>query len=401
MKAFAYTTLAVLLAVSSTQADWLQFRGPNGSGYIGDEKLPESLDEEKSVAWKLKLPGKGLSSPIVVGDRVFITASSGSKQERLHVFCYNAKDGSIIWERQFFSTGRTMCHSKCSVAAPSPVSDGTHVLAFYSSNDLFCLDLEGNVKWLRGLTNDYPNASNSLGMSSSPIIADGTAIVQVENDSDSFSVGVDLKTGKNLWKKARTKQANWTSPLVLKGAEGKELAALQSSKGVDVVQPKTGEVVWRYGEGASTIPSSAVGEDGVLYIPSNGLTAVKRSAEAKSEVIWQSGSMRPGTASPLAHREHIYVINNSGVLNCVDTKDGKRLWRLRLKGAYGGSPIANDTHLLAFNEEGLVQVVKLGDETGEIVSTLELGEMVQCTPAVSDGALFVRSNRHLWKLVGS
>ena len=401
MKVPFYTLAAVTTAFTATHADWRQFRGPNGSGYVAGEQLPETLDAEKSVAWKLKLPGKGLSSPIVVGDRVIITASSGSKQERLHVFCYNAEDGSTIWERQFFSTGRTMCHSKTSVAAPSPVSDGEHILAFYSSNDLFCLDLDGNVKWLRGLTDDYPNASNSLGMSSSPIIADGTAIVQVENDSESFAAGIDLKTGKNLWKKQRAKKANWTSPIVVKGADGKELAALQSSEGVDVVQPVTGDVVWRFGDGASTIPSSAVGDDGVVYIPSNGLTAVKPGAEKAAEVVWQSGSMRPGTASPLVLGDRVYVINNSGVLNCVDSSNGDRLWRLRLKGAFGGSPIANDTHLYAFNEEGLVQVVKLGDDSGEVVSTLELGEMVQCTPAVADGAIFVRSNGHLWKLAGS
>ena len=141
-------------------------------------------------------------------------------------------------------------------------------------------------------------------------------------------------TEGNGWQKQRKKQANWTSPLVVKGSEGGELAALQSGTGVDVVKPVTGEVVWRYGQGASTIPSSAVGADGVLYIPSNGLTAVKPGADQSAEVLWQSGSMRPGTASPLVLGDRLYVINNSGVLNCVNTKDGERKWRIRLKGAY-------------------------------------------------------------------
>lgn len=391
----------VLASVLVVQADWRQFRGPTGSGHAPGETLPTALDPEKSIAWKLKLPGKGLSSPIVVGDKLIVTASSGGNQERLHVFCYKTSDGSVIWERQFFSTGRTMCHSKTSIAAPTPVSDGERILAFYSCNDLFCLDLDGNVLWLRGLTDDYNNASNSLGMSSSPIIANGTAVVQVENDSESFAAGIDLKTGKNLWKHDRKKQANWTSPLVVRDGKGKELAALQSGTGVDVLEPTTGDVVWRFSGGASTIPSSAPGADGTLYIPSNGLTAVKPGPDKGAETLWQSGSMRPGTASPLAMGDRIYVINNSGVLNSVDASTGERVWRIRLKGAYGGSPIATDSHLYAFNEEGLVQVVKLGAEEGEIVSTLELGEMVQCTPAVADGAIFVRSNSHLWKISGS
>lgn len=386
-----------LLGTGVAQADWLQFRGPNGSGYVAGAELPV----EPKVAWELELPGKGLSSPIVVGDRVFVTASSGAQQDRLHVFCFEASDGKKVWERQFWSTGRTTCHDKSSVAAPSPVSDGERILALFSSNDLVCLDLEGNLLWLRGLTNDYPNASNSLGLASSPIIADGVLVANVENDSESFAVGVDLELGTNLWKKPRVKRANWTTPLKVAGADGAHLIALQGSEGVDVIVPKTGEVVWRYAEGTSTIPSSATDSEGQLYIPSHGLTAVKPGTEGGSEEIWRAGSMRPGTASPMVHGEHVYVITNANVLTCGDLETGKRLWRLRLEGPFGGCPVASDSHLYAFNEKGLVQVVELGEKEGKVVSQLELGEMIQCTPAVSGGAIYVRSNGRLWKLANS
>ncbi len=388
--------LALLTLPFNAHANqWLQFRGPSGSGYT-DAALPT----EPKVAWELDLPGKGLSSPIVVGDKVFVTASSGPNQDRLHVFCFQAADGANVWERQFWSTGRTMCHDKTAVAAPSPVSDGKRILALFSSNDLFCLDLEGNLLWLRGLTSDYPNASNSLGLASSPVIADGVFIAHVENDSESFAAGISLENGKNLWKKPRTKRANWTSPLVVKAADGKELVALQGSEGVDVVHPATGEVAWRYGEGASTIPSSAVDAEGNLYIPSNGLTAVKAGADGGAEQLWRVGSMRPGTASPLVNdaTDRIYVITNANVLSCGDLTDGKRLWRMRLEGPFGACPVANDTHLYACNEKGLVQVIALGEDKGEVVGTLELGEMIQCTPAVSADGVFVRSNGKLWKL---
>ena len=386
-----FTTLLGTLALAPAD-DWRQFRGPNGSGYVKAE-----LPEKPEVAWSLDLPGKGLSSPIIVGDHVYVTASSGPNQNRLHVFCFQSSDGAKVWERQFFSTGRTMCHDKTAVAAPTPVSDGKRILALFSSNDLFCLDLEGNVQWLRGLTSDYPNASNSLGLASSPIIADGVFIAHVENDSESFAAGIDLENGRNLWKKPRTKRANWTSPLVVKNTEGKELAALQGSKGVDVVDPKTGAVVWNYGEGASTIPSSAVDEAGNLYIPSQGLTAVKR-VDKGSEQLWRSGSMRPGTASPMVHDGKFYVISNASVLTCGDLSSGDRVWRMRLEGPFGGSPVANDTHLYVFNEEGVAQVIQLGGEKGEVVHTFELGEMIQCTPAIGHNALYVRSNSRLWKL---
>lgn len=393
-KAFCYLSAMVSgLLLTEVSADWLQFRGPNGSGYV-----EANLPEKPSINWSLELPGKGLSSPIVVGENVYVTASSGPNQNRLHVFCFRASDGEKVWERQFWSTGRTMCHNKTAVAAPSPVSDGTRLLALFSSNDLFCLDLEGNLLWLRGLTSDYPNASNSLGLASSPIIADGVFIAHVENDSESFAAGIDLENGKNLWKKPRAKQANWSSPIGVAGADGAQLAALQGSQGVDVVAPRTGEVVWRYGEGASTIPSSAADAEGNLYIPSKGLTAVKPGPDGMAEELWRVGSMAPGTASPLVHGGRIYVINRANVLTCGNLSDGERLWRLRLEGPIAGCPISTDSHLYAFNEKGLVQVVELGDEEGKVVGDLDLGEMIQCTPAVAHNAIFVRSNGRLWRL---
>ena len=393
MKSGLILSLGLLASTTVVPADWLQFRGPNGSGYVEAD-----LPVKPEISWTRELPGKGLSSPIVVGHRVLITVASGANQDRLHVFCFRAGDGEKLWERQFWSTGRTICHEKTSVAAPTPVSDGERVLALFSSNDLFCLDLQGNLLWLRGLTNDYPNASNSLGLASSPILAGGVLIVQIENDSESFSAGIDLKNGKNLWKNPRTKRANWSSPVAIRGRDGSELAALQGSDGVDVVDPATGEVVWRYAQSASTIPSCAPGADGKLYIPSHGLTAVRAGDDGKAEQLWRTGSMRPGTPSPLVHADRIYVITNASVLTCGDATTGDRLWRMRLEGPFGSSPIATDSHLYACNELGLVQVVRLAEEGGEVVGKLELGEMIQCTPAVAHGAIFVRSNGHLWKL---
>ena len=148
-------------------SDWPQFRGPGATGTGDSQDLPVSWSDGQDIAWKLDLPGRGVSSPIVVSDRVIVTASSGYRQDRLHVLCFDARDGRKLWERQFWATGRTMCHPKTCMAAPTPASDGRRIFAFYSTNDLFSLDLDGNLLWLRGLTHDYPNASNSMGMASS------------------------------------------------------------------------------------------------------------------------------------------------------------------------------------------------------------------------------------------
>src|SRR5262249_10365308 len=182
------------------------------------------------------------SSPIIIGDRIFVTCSGGLKQQKLHVLCFNAADGTKRWERQFWATGRTMCHEKTSVAAPTPASDGRHLVALFSSGDVVCLDLEGNLRWARGLGRDSPNASHSLGMSSSLVIADGVALAQMENESESFSAGLDLRTGVNRWKIDRPTHSNWTSPFLLKEGN-QERFVIQSSKGLIAVEPATGQVV--------------------------------------------------------------------------------------------------------------------------------------------------------------
>jgi len=210
------------------------------------------------------------------------------------------------------ATGRTMSHTKTCVAAPTPCSDGLHVFALYSSNDLFAFDLDGNLKWLRGLTYDYANASNSLGMSQSPVVAGGVLVVQSENDSESFAAGIDIATGRNKWKIDRPKAANWSSAIVYQVKGQEPVVGLQSSKGLLGVEPQTGKQVWNYGDGASTIPSSAL-SNGVIYAPSNGITALVPEGNSVSQ-LWRNDKLAPGTSSPIVLGDHLYVVNKAGVV---------------------------------------------------------------------------------------
>jgi len=391
--------LACLTPLASQAGDWRQFRGPLGRDIAGEASLPATLDADTNIAWKIPLPGRGLSSPIIVGDRIYVTAASGPQQKTLHVLCFSAKDGGKLWERRFQATGRTMTHDKTSVAAPTPVSDGRQIFALYSSNDLVCLDLDGNLLWMRGLTLDYPNASNSLGMASSPVVIGDVLVVQVENDSESFAAGIDVRTGMNRWKLDRPKLANWTSPQQMTDPDnGRPVVALQSSTGIDAVDPATGRTVWTFGDGASTIPSSASGKD-VLYVPSNGLTALQPDpGSSQPRQLWNSRTLRPGTASPVLWRDLVFVLNAAGVLNCGSAKDGERLWQLRLKGAFSATPVGAGHHLYCVNETGQVQVVDVTAPEGEIVGSLDLGETVLGTPSIAGDALYLRSDGNLWKI---
>ena len=394
MKQIILITLLGSLSVLHA-GDWTQFRGPQGNGISSETGLPTTLSE-KNLKWKVELPGRGLSGVLVLGENILITCSSGPTQNRLHVLCLNAKEGSLKWQRQFWATGRTMCHNKTSVAAPTPCADGKFIYAVFSSNDVICLDLDGNLRWLRGLTADYANVSNSLGMASSPVVSGNVLVVQVENDSESYTLGINKNSGVNLWRLDRPKAANWTSPVVLPNG----LVALQSKQGVDAIRSTDGSKAWSYDGGASTIPSTSL-SGGVLYIPSHGITALKlNKADVTNtpEQLWQSSRLSPATASPLILGGKVYTVNRAGVLTAGDIKSGDRLWQLRLKGPFSATPVAAGKYLYCFNEAGLLQVVDTTAKEGEIVGKLNLNDQILGSPAVGGGAIYVRTNTKIYKL---
>ena len=396
---FASLTTGIIwiLATTVASAEWYRFRGPEGNGYIsGNRDLPVNLGEE-TIAWKKALPGRGLGSPIIVDDKVIVSAASGPHQDKLLILCFSDRDGSELWRRSFWATGRTMCHKKTCVAAPTPTTDGKHIYVLWSSNDLVAVDLKGNLKWIRGLTLDYPNASNSLGMSSSPLVAGDTLVAQVENDSESFAAGFDLQTGANRWKIDRPKMANWTSPVTMQ-VNGKLIVALQSGKGVMGIAPSTGSELWNFSRGASTIPSGAASGD-TLIVPSRGLTALQPDPEGGEPVsLWNQKTQKPATASPLITGDQLFFTNSAGVLTAVDRKTGQRLWRIRMKGPFSGSPVAcQNGHLYFFNEDGLGQVVDFSEDNGKIVSEFDLEETILATPSISGHSLYIRSDQTLWK----
>ena len=381
--------------VAMASGGWPRFLGPNGDGAAPAAAMPAELTEA-SRAWSVTLPGRGLSGVLVASGRLVVTCSSGPDQSRLHVVCLDPADGRTLWHRQFRATGRTMCHDKTSVAAATPCSDGTRIYAAFSSNDVVCLDIDGNLLWLRGITADYANVSNSLGMASSPVATQGTLVLQVENDSESYALGLDGSTGANRWKIDRPKAANWTSPSLLRP----DLVALQSKNGIDAVRVADGSVAWSYGDGASTIPSSCL-HAGVLCVPSHGITALAldaADAAVQPKQLWRSSRLSPGTSSPIAVGDRVLAISKGDVLTAGSLATGERLWQLRVEGPFTATPVADGRHVACVNEKGLVQVVDFTGDEGKLVSSLDLGDEILASPALADGALYLRSNTTLYKL---
>jgi outer membrane protein assembly factor BamB len=209
---------------------------------------------------------------------------------------------------------------------------------------------------------------------------------------------LDVATGESRWKRPRTRQANWSSPAVLRGATPEEdVVLLQSGWGISAHDPRTGEPLWKY-EGGSNIIPSPTAIDGVVYLASGGLTAL-RPGEGEPEVVWTNERLGPNSASPLVHQDRVYVIRGGGVLNCGNAQTGEELWDVRLGGNHWGTPVVACEHLYAIDQEGVARVVRIaGEGEGELVAEIEFGESVLASPAVSDGALFVRTGGHLWKI---
>ena len=401
-----------MLAVASLMtcgADWLQFRGNNSTGVSTESSVPTSWGQtvvdgkSENIAWRVDLPGRGVSSPIVVSGKVIVTASSGYKQDRLHVLAFDAATGKSAWQRQFWATGRTLCHATMAVAAPTPASDGQRIFAFYSSNDMACLDLEGNLLWFRGLAFDYPTAGNDVGMAASPLVAAETVVAQVENLGESFATGLDVRTGESRWRLARGKAMNWSSPALWRGkTPADDIVLLQSPKELTAHHPHSGEQLWALPVAASNI-ASVVAEGNAMYLPSSGLTALSRQPDNQPpKVLWQDVKLAPTNASPVVENDRVYTLSSASVLICGDTLTGKVLWRLRLAGPFWATPAIAAGHVYCVNDKGVAQVVRLaagdGGDPGELVSEHDFGEPILGSPAVADGAVYFRSDAHLWKV---
>lgn len=386
------------MAGQAPAGDWLQFRGNDSSAVATGETPPTAWTNESNIAWKQSLPGRGLSGPIVVKGRVVLTASSGAEDDRLHVLCFDQKSGKPLWHRQFWATGSTLSHQKMCNATPTPASDGERIFAFFSSNDVICLDLDGQMLWYRGITVDYPNASNSLGMSSSLLVVDKTLIVQVENDSESLTAGLDVATGENRWKLNRPQSPNWTSPGVVTVGDKKSVL-ITSNGGLLAIHPETGETVWNFTDGGSGIPSAGVGSSIIVVPAKGGLTALEPSTGGSApKVLWTQPKLSASTPSPIIYNGLVMTVNRAGVLSAGKVENGESAWQLRLTGPFSATPIIANDHAYLFNEAGMGQVVKLSGDKAELVSSHEFGEGVLCTPAIAGNAVFVRSDKTLWKI---
>jgi outer membrane protein assembly factor BamB len=386
---------ALVFAGLALAGDWPQFRGPGGSAVSEETGLPVKWSQKENVRWKANLPGRGLSSPVIAGGRLYLTACSGYRQERLHVLCFDAAGGKKLWERQFTATGDTVCNSKTCMAAPTPVSDGKHVYALFATGDLAALDTDGNLLWYRSLAGDYPKITNQVGMAASPVLAGDTLLLPLENVGDSFAAALDAATGKNLWKLPRARDINWVTPLVLP-LEGRSAALFETAGEITAYDLKTGRVRWSYkGDGLASVSSPVAGKDGVVFVSGRQMLALKPGPDGTTpEVLWRSPRLTSSYTTPLYHAGRVYGLTGTGV-TCLDAMTGELAWQQRVRGPFWASPVIADGKLYVVNEAGSTTVIGLGEQP-QVLAVNPLEETILATPAIAGGALYLRSDQHVY-----
>jgi outer membrane protein assembly factor BamB len=395
--------LAVSVAGSSAVAHWPGWRGDDASGVAAAKGFPAKWSATRNVRWKVALEGAGVSTPIVWDDRIFLTASDGRLNDRLHVWCYHRDDGRPLWHTRLFgSAAPEGLFAPGGMAVPTPATDGKRVWTLFGTGDLVCLDVEGKPVWLRSLAQEYGPFRNRWGMAASPVLVDDMLIVQVDHFGQSYLLAVDAATGVTRWRTPRDATVNWSSPIVasIKGQKQVIVAGTYRVKGYDLHK---GSELWSVsGMPMQCIPTPVVsgGRLFALATKDSCTLAIRLDGDrgdlTDSHTLWKVKSGAAAIPSPLALGEYYYFVEDTGLANCLNAASGTRVWRERLGGSkYHASPVACADQLYFASVEGVVTVVKAGP-VFKVLGRNDVGEAIVASPALSDGRIFIRGEKHLF-----
>ncbi|MHC5003246.1 MAG: outer membrane protein assembly factor BamB family protein [Planctomycetota bacterium] len=454
-----WTLLATIIALpclagvaAGQTASWPTWRGPDGTGYVKTGNPPTTWSEERNIRWKVEIPGGGHASPIVHGDRVYVmtavkteraAAGTGagegedgaaaasestppagrgrrggrggrggfrgeqpSNVYEFHVLALNRADGSTVWStRVREEVPHEGTHRTGSFASGSPLTDGQHIYAFFGSRGLFCLDMNGTVKWEKDLGN--MRTRNAFGEGGSPALHGDTLVVPWDHEGDSFVVALNKRTGDEIWRVDRDEPTTWTTPVIVE-ANGRTQAIIAGTNASVSYDLKTGEEIWRCsGLTTNVIPTPVLGH-GMVYLTSgfrgNALQAVKL-AEASGDITgtdaiaWSHGRGTPYVPSPMLAGRNLYFLkSNSGIVSCFDALTGKPHYseeRLDVISNVYASPVGAGRYVYICSREGDVAVLEDGPEL-KVIATNSIGEGIDATPAIVGDEIYLRGSRHLF-----
>ena len=427
------TTFVVL----ASDANWPQFRGPSASG-MGTGSPPAGWNGEsgKNVLWKTAIPGLGHSSPVIWGDRIFLTSAvpaagdsllkvglygdiepvKGEGAQTFKVYCLDRNSGKILWERTASSgQPKIMRHPKSTHANPTPATDGKHLVVFFGSEGLFTFDLDGKLLWKKDFgkldAGFYMVPDAQWGFASSPIIYQDMVIIQADVQRDSFLAALDVSSGKELWRTPRNDVPTFGTPAVIPytahGSAGFQVV-VNGWKHIGGYDLKTGKELWRLTGGGDIPVPTPVFLDGLAVITNahgsgRPIYAIRTDAAGditkdRSSIAWSQERAGNYMQTPLLDGGLGYFCFDTGVLSVYQMSNGQKLYQQRLGGGtsgYTSSPVAADGRLYVTNEDGHKYVLAMGREY-KLLAENELGETVMATPAISDGVLYIRGGKHLF-----
>jgi outer membrane protein assembly factor BamB len=403
----------IALSLPGLTEDWPQWRGPSLNGTSTEKNLPVHWSATENVAWKLAMPSKTASTPIIWGNYVFLNVADG---DDLALWCVDKAKGTPVWKK-LVARGNYKIN-KQNMSSPSPVTDGKNVYVMTGIGVLKGFDFSGNELWMREIQKDYGRFGLNWGYASSPLLYEDSLYVQVlhgmKTHDPSYVLRIDKKTGKTIWRVIRPTDAvrespdSYTTPTLLRYGNHVEIVVT----GGDCVtghDPGTGEELWR-GTGFNPdknpnyrIIASPVVYDDVVYVPTRvrpliAFRAGGRGDISQSQKLW-SFMNGPDVPTPVTDGKYFYSVNDRGIVWCLDAKTGQEIWGgQRIKPAtYSSSPVLADGKIYVTNEDGMTTVLKAGPKF-EILAENDLSDYTLSSPAISDRHIFLRTEHFLYAI---
>jgi outer membrane protein assembly factor BamB len=409
--------LLVCSVLTAAGSNWPAWRGPAGTGVCSEQDLPLRWSTNENIRWKVPLPDRGNSTPIVWGRRVFVTQAVPAKHQRL-LLCFDRTEGKLLWQQGPTVAEDESTHETNPQCSASPVTDGERVVAWFGSGGLYCFDLEGRELWHRELGRQ----THIWGNGSSPVLDNERCFLNFGPGEPSFLVALDKKTGRELWRVAETNAdsgekkpgqekavwaGSWSTPVLIR-REGHEEMLLSWPKRLISFAPANGQELWRCTGLNPLVYTSALYDDATgIAVAMGGFGGMSIAVKAggtgdvtQERCLWHHPKTKQRIGSGVLYQDHIYILNDPGVAECFELRTGKLVWEERLKGPgprsdnWSSFVLAGD-RLYGINQGGDAFVVRASPKF-EVLATNSIGEPTISSIAASDGELFIRTHRQLW-----
>jgi outer membrane protein assembly factor BamB len=395
----SFLLTALFLCAAASAEDWPQFRGPAGQGHSAESGLPLEWSESLHVGWKTPVAGTGWSSPSIRGDLAWVTTATDGGRS-LRAVAVNIKSGRTIKDVEVFRlTGDIPIHGKNSHASPTPIIDGDYVYLHFGSHGTACIRTSGEIVWKTRLPYYHRH-----GPGGSPAIYQDLLIISCDGYDIQYVVALEKRTGKIRWKSSRAGYQAYTTPLVIRTGGRDQVVSPGAWRAV-AYEPLTGAEIWsvRYGKGYSNVPRPVFG-GGFVFLCTGfdepALIAVRPDGKGDvtdTHIAWTGRRGAPLTPSPLLAGDELYFINDNGIASSVDAGSGKEHWRQRIGGNHSASPVLADGRIYFTSEECESTVIAPGKQF-KLLARNRLDGMCLASMGVSDGAIFMRTSTHLYRL---